>query len=113
PAAALAQSSVDVVQGGQEEGLARLRLVAAAQETFVEAEHRQDDVVRRECRRQCRMVVKAQIATKPEDRRHQPPALTASRRAGSSSGQRKVYPSCSRREGITRWPVTTIAAISP
>jgi hypothetical protein len=59
PAAAFAQSAVDVAQGRQEEALSRLGLVAASQEAIVEAEHGQDDVVGGERRRQCRMVVEA------------------------------------------------------
>ncbi len=76
-AAALAQRRVEVAQGLEHELRARARRVAPVEQAVVEAEDRHDPLVLLERRPQRRLVVDAQVAPEPDDRRHRAPPCAA------------------------------------
>jgi hypothetical protein len=81
PAAALAQLAVELGEALEQELRARPRCVAAVQQGLVEAEDRHHALALLQRRRQRRVIVHAQVAPKPDDRRQAPsiPAQAGSR----------------------------------
>ena len=70
PTAALPQAGVEIVQALDQEPGTRAGSMSAGEQPVVEAEHRNDALVRTQRRVQCGMIGKTQITTKPHERSH-------------------------------------------